>query len=60
MLYTTQAECELAIRTTKALGLDFAGVDLLFANGTKHGANVVCEVNRMHILKISFNVQMLM
>lgn len=41
----SQAECELAIRTTKALGLDFAGVDLLFANGTKHGANVVCEVN---------------
>ena len=34
-----------AIRTTNALGLDFAGVDLLFANGTKHGANVVCEVN---------------
>ena len=41
----SQAECELAVRTTKALGLDFAGVDLLFANGTKHGANVVCEVN---------------
>ena len=44
--YTScQAECELAVRPTKALGLDFAGVDLLFANGTKHGANVVCEVN---------------
>lgn len=41
----SKAECELAIRTTKALGLDFAGVDLLFANGTKQGANVVCEVN---------------
>lgn len=41
----SKAECELAIRTTKALGLDFAGVDLLFANGIKQGANVVCEVN---------------
>lgn len=41
----SQAECELAVRATKVLGLDFAGVDLLFANGTKHGANVVCEVN---------------
>ena len=38
-------ECELALRATKAIGLDFAGVDLLFADGDKEDANVVCEVN---------------
>lgn len=38
-------ECDLAVRTVQALGLDFAGVDLLFSkrDGTK--ADVVCEVN---------------
>ena len=35
-------ECALAVRTVKALGLDFAGVDLLFSKGK---AKVVCEVN---------------
>lgn len=41
----SKEECELAVRTTKALGLDFAGVDLLFQDGMEKGANVVCEVN---------------
>ncbi len=36
------AECALAVRTVQALGLDFAGVDLLFS---KEQADVVCEVN---------------
>lgn len=38
----SQKECQLAVRTVKALGLDFAGVDLLFS---KEGADIVCEVN---------------
>lgn len=37
-------ECELAIRTVKVLGLDFAGVDLLFSKEVGE-ADVVCEVN---------------
>jgi len=36
-------ECALAVRTVKALGLDFAGVDLLF--GEQGSADIVCEVN---------------
>lgn len=39
------AERELAVRTVRALGLDFAGVDLLFSNGPDAEADVVCEVN---------------
>lgn len=38
-------ECSLAIRTVQALGLDFAGVDLLFSKGVPNGADVICEVN---------------
>lgn len=39
------AERELALRTVRALGLDFAGVDLLFSDGPDRQADVVCEVN---------------
>lgn len=39
------AERELALRTVRALGLDFAGVDLLFSDGPDGEADVVCEVN---------------
>lgn len=39
------AERELALRTVRALGLDFAGVDLLFSDGPDREADVVCEVN---------------
>ncbi len=38
-------EQKLALRTVHALGLDFAGVDLLFSNGPDASADVVCEVN---------------
>lgn len=38
----TELEKELAIESTKALGLDFAGVDLLFG---EDGTALVCEVN---------------
>ena len=41
----SKRECELAICTVKSLGLDFAGVDLLFSNGEQKEADVVCEVN---------------
>ena len=37
----TEAECALAIRATELLGLDFAGVDVLFG---KDGP-ILCEVN---------------
>jgi RimK family alpha-L-glutamate ligase len=40
----SQAEESLAVLVTKILGLDFAGVDLLFSEETKT-ADVVCEVN---------------
>lgn len=35
-------ECELALRCCKIVGLDFAGVDLLFGND---GQRIVCEIN---------------
>lgn len=43
--HPSEEECRLAVRTIKALKLDFAGVDLLFSKGVKDGADVVCEVN---------------
>ncbi|MDE6568184.1 MAG: RimK family alpha-L-glutamate ligase [Lachnospiraceae bacterium] len=41
----SERECTLAVRVVQALGLDFAGVDLLFSNGPDAEADVVCEVN---------------
>lgn len=41
----SERECSLAVRTVQALGLDFAGVDLLFSAGPDGEADVVCEVN---------------
>ena len=41
----SQEECDLAVRAVLALGLDFAGVDLLFASGEDKPANMICEVN---------------
>ncbi|MDO4167657.1 MAG: RimK family alpha-L-glutamate ligase [Eubacteriales bacterium] len=41
----SQVERDLALRTVQALGLDFAGVDLLFSQGPTGDADVVCEVN---------------
>ncbi len=41
----SQTEQALAVRTVQALGLDFAGVDLLFSQGVAGEADVVCEVN---------------
>ncbi len=38
----TQEQCSLAIRCCEAIGLDFAGVDLLFG---EEDAPIVCEVN---------------
>lgn len=38
----TKAQCDLALKATKALGLDFGGVDILFGENDKP---VVCEVN---------------
>lgn len=38
----TKKECDLAVRTVRALGLDFGGVDLLFSG---EEADIVCEVN---------------
>ena len=38
----TKEQCELAIRCCEVLGLDYAGVDLLFG---EDGTTLVCEVN---------------
>ena len=40
----SEREQALAVRTVKALGLDFAGVDLLFSEEDGE-ADLVCEVN---------------
>lgn len=41
----TSQEEALAVRITRILGLDFAGVDLLFSENRENGANILCEVN---------------
>lgn len=41
----TLEEEKLAVKAAKILGLDFAGVDLLFSKGEKYEADVLCEVN---------------
>lgn len=41
-LQPTKEQCELALRCCEKIGLDFAGVDLLFG---KEDSPVVCEVN---------------
>lgn len=41
----SSSECALAVRAVKALGLDFAGVDLLFGSGETGEADIVCEIN---------------
>ncbi len=46
----TAEEAALAIAATKAIGADFAGVDLLFGENDEH---IICEVNsNAHILKL--------
>lgn len=50
----SEAECQLAVNTIKALGLDFGGVDLLFSKGPVQEADTVCEVNsNAHFRNIS-------
>lgn len=50
----SEKEKELAIQATKAMGLDFAGVDLLFG---ENGHPIICEVNSngnmKHLLEAS-------
>ena len=41
----SEKEKALAVRTVQALGLDFAGVDLLFTAGNEEDAGLLCEVN---------------
>lgn len=41
----SKRECDLAVQAVRVLGLDFAGVDLLFSEGESGEADVVCEVN---------------
>lgn len=49
----SDAECSLAVRTAKVLGLDFGGIDLLFT-GKDGRAGLVCEVNsNAHFKNIS-------
>ncbi len=46
----TKEQCELAISSCSALGLDFAGVDILVS---KEGENYLCEINsNAHFINI--------
>lgn len=38
----TKEQCEMALKVCEKLGLDFAGVDIMFG---KNGEPVLCEVN---------------
>ena len=48
----TREQCDMAIKATKALGLDFAGVDLLFGPDE---CPVLCEVNSNAHFKTIFD-----
>jgi len=48
----TKEQCDMAIQATKALGLDFAGVDLLFGPDERP---VLCEVNSNAHFKTIFD-----
>ena len=48
----TQEQCDMAIKATKVLGLDFAGVDLLFGPDERP---VLCEVNSNAHFKTIFD-----
>ena len=48
----TKEQCDMAIKATKALGLDFAGVDLLFGPDERP---VLCEVNSNAHFKTIFD-----
>lgn len=48
----TQEQCEMAVKAVKTLGLDFAGVDLLFGADEKP---VLCEVNSNAHFKTIFD-----
>ncbi|QDP40752.1 ATP-grasp domain-containing protein [Radiobacillus deserti] len=48
----SQIEKDLAIAATKAIGADFAGVDLLFGKG---GEPIICEINSNAHIRNIFN-----
>lgn len=39
----SEKECRIALLAAKILGLDFAGVDMLFSDGNE--ADIICEIN---------------
>lgn len=41
----SEEEEKLAVKSAKILGLDFAGVDLLFGHGEENRADILCEIN---------------
>ncbi len=52
--HPSDKEKELAINSVKALGLDFAGVDMLFSRGKGYDADILCEINsNAHFKNIS-------